>query len=159
MWEVRSTYDICADIAGHLGLRERFTEGCTQAEWMALHYAQVKEKRSYLPEWDVAKNMGVIDQQSTRDEDCIILADFRNDPAASPLTTTSGKIEIYSHTLAELAKTWILPEGDRTPAVPEFCVVTEFHLNKNLTAKYPLQMSGFHTKDHTLNLCQRADAA
>ena len=26
MWEVRSTYDICADIAGHLGLREQYTE-------------------------------------------------------------------------------------------------------------------------------------
>ncbi|HFZ2354458.1 TPA: molybdopterin dinucleotide binding domain-containing protein, partial [Citrobacter freundii] len=88
-------------------------------------------------------------QQSTRDEDSIILADFRHDPVASPLTTPSGKIEIYSHTLAELAKTWTLPEGDRIPAIPEFCVVAESHLNKNLTAKYPLQMSGFHTKGHT----------
>lgn len=59
MWEVRSTYDICADIAGHLGVRERFTEGRTQAEWMAKHYGQVKEKRSYLPEWEVAMNMGL----------------------------------------------------------------------------------------------------
>ena len=149
MWEVRSTYDICADIAGHLGVRERFTEGRTQAEWMAKHYGQVKEKRSYLPEWEVAMNMGVIDQQGTRDEDSIILADFRHDPVASPLTTPSGKIEIYSHTLAELAKAWTLPEGDRIPAVPEFCIVTESHLNKSLTAKYPLQMSGFHTKGHT----------
>jgi anaerobic dimethyl sulfoxide reductase subunit A len=149
MWEVRSTYDICADIAEHLGVRERFTEGRTQAEWMAMHYAQVKEKRAYLPEWDVAMNMGVIDQQRTRDEESIILADFRHDPATSPLTTPSGKIEIYSHTLAELAKAWTLPAGDRIPAVPEFCVAAESHLNNNLTAKYPLQMSGFHTKGHT----------
>jgi len=33
--------------------------------------------------------------------------------------------------------------------VPEFCVVKESHLNKALTAKYPLQLSGFHTKGHT----------
>ncbi|MGK2888256.1 MAG: molybdopterin-dependent oxidoreductase [Candidatus Malihini olakiniferum] len=31
MWEMRSTYDICTDIAGHLGLKEQFTEGHAQA--------------------------------------------------------------------------------------------------------------------------------
>jgi anaerobic dimethyl sulfoxide reductase subunit A len=147
--EVRSTYDICADIAKHLGLGEQFTLGRTQADWMALHYAQIKEKRTYLPEWEVAKNMGVIDQQIPRDEECIILADYRRDPQGNPLTTPSGKIEIYSQALADLAKSWTLPEGDRIPAVPEFCVVKESHLNKDLTARYPLQMSGFHTKGHT----------
>ncbi len=38
MWEVRGTYDICADIAGHLGLREQYTEGRTQAQWAEMHY-------------------------------------------------------------------------------------------------------------------------
>lgn len=43
MWEVRSTYDICADIAGHLGLREQYTEGRTQAQWAEMHYQQIRE--------------------------------------------------------------------------------------------------------------------
>ncbi|HGX3778680.1 TPA: DMSO/selenate family reductase complex A subunit, partial [Escherichia coli] len=149
MWEVRSTYDICADIAGHLGLREQFTEGKTQAQWAEMHYQQIREKRPYLPEWQVAKEMGVIDQRIATEKESIAFADFRADPQANPLKTPSGKIEVYSQALADLAQKWILPEGDRIPAVPEFCVVKESHLNKELTAKYPLQLSGFHTKGHT----------
>ena len=149
MWEVRSTYDICADIAGHLGLREQFTEGKTQAQCAELHYQQIREKRPYLPEWQVAKEMGVIDQRIATEKESIAFADFRADPQANPLKTPSGKIEVYSQALADLAQKWILPEGDRIPAVPEFCVVKESHLNKELTAKYPLQLSGFHTKGHT----------
>lgn len=149
MWEVRSTYDICADIAGHLGLREQYTEGRTQAQWAEYHYQQIREKRPYLPEWSVAKEKGVIDQQIATERQSIAFIDFREDATAHPLDTPSGKIEIYSQALADLAQKWTLPEGDRIPAVPEFCVVKESHLNKELTAKYPLQLSGFHTKGHT----------
>ena len=97
----------------------------------------------------MAKEMGVIDQRIATDKQSLAFADFRADAVANPLTTPSGKIEIYSQALADLAKAWTLPEGDRIPAVPEFCAVTESHLNKALTAKYPLQLSGFHTKGHT----------
>ena len=90
MWEVRSTYDICADIAGHLGLREQFTEGKTQAQWAELHYQQIRrEKRPYLPEWQVAKEMGVIDQRIATEKESIAFADFRADPQANPLKTPS----------------------------------------------------------------------
>ncbi|WP_348253682.1 hypothetical protein, partial [Salmonella enterica] len=51
--------------------------------------------------------------------------------------------------LAGLAQAWPLPEGERIPALPEFCPAKESHLNKALTAEYPLQLSGFHTKGHT----------
>ncbi|EDB3507271.1 molybdopterin-dependent oxidoreductase [Salmonella enterica subsp. enterica serovar Reading] len=149
MWEVRSTYDICADIAGHLGLREQYTEGRTQAQWAEMHYQQIREKRPYLPEWSVAKEMGVIDQRIATEQQSLAFADFRADAEANPLSTPSGKIEIYSQALADLAQTWTLPEGERIPALPEFCPAKESHLNKALTAKYPLQLSGFHTKGHT----------
>ncbi|EBP7949776.1 molybdopterin-dependent oxidoreductase [Salmonella enterica] len=149
MWEVRSTYDICADIAGHLGLREQYTEGRTQAQWAEMHYQQIREKRPYLPEWSVAKEMGVIDQRIATEQQSLAFADFRADAEANPLSTPSGKIEIYSQALADLAQTWTLPEGERIPALPEFCPAKESHLNKTLTAKYPLQLSGFHTKGHT----------
>lgn len=149
MWEVRSTYDICADIAGHLGLREQYTEGRTQAQWAEMHYQQIREKRPYLPEWSVAKEMGVIDQRIATEQQSLAFADFRADAEANPLSTPSGKIEIYSQALADLAQAWTLPEGERIPALPEFCPAKESHLNKALTAKYPLQLSGFHTKGHT----------
>lgn len=141
MWEVSSTYDICADIAGHLGLKEQFTEGRTQAQCVEKYYQQVKEKRTYLPEWSVAKEKGVIDQQIATEKQSIAFLDFRADPQANLLKTPSGKIEIYSETLVKLAQTWTLPEGDRIPAIPEFCVVRESHLNKTMTTKYPLKLS------------------
>jgi Tat-targeted selenate reductase subunit YnfE len=36
---------------------------------------------------------------------------FRDDPQANPLKTPSGKIEIYSSSLANIANTWEIPEG------------------------------------------------
>ncbi|EMB4690485.1 DMSO/selenate family reductase complex A subunit [Citrobacter freundii] len=149
MWEVRSTYDICADIAGHLGLREEYTEGRTQGQWAEMLYQQVREKRPYLPEWRMAKGMGLIDQGVASEKQSLAFADFRADAEANPLTTPSGKMELYSQALADLEKILPLQEYERIPAVPEFCVVRESHLNKELFAKYPLQLTGFHTKGHT----------
>ncbi|MGK2888255.1 MAG: molybdopterin dinucleotide binding domain-containing protein [Candidatus Malihini olakiniferum] len=76
----------------------------------------------------------------------IAFLDFRADPPANPLKTPLGKIEIYSEALTKLTEIWTLPEGDRIPPIPEFCIVHESHLNTSMTAKYPLQLSGFHTK-------------
>lgn len=37
---------------------------------------------------------------------------FRDDPEANPLKTPSGKIEIYSSKLAEIARTWELEKDE-----------------------------------------------
>ncbi|EKT62999.1 DMSO/selenate family reductase complex A subunit [Providencia burhodogranariea] len=149
MWEVRSTYDICADIADHFGVKQAYTEDRSQSDWIEKHYNEVKAKRPYLPEWSIAQNMGIIDQQKATEQQSIALADFRQDPVANPLKTPSGKAEIYSEALDSLARSWILPEGDKITALPEFCIAKESHLDSTLNSKYPLQLSGFHTKGHT----------
>lgn len=71
--------------------------------------------------------------------------DFRNDPQANPLTTPSGKIEIYSAQLAELRDTWELNEGDEIHPLPVYSAGFE-HAGDPLQEKYPLQMTGFHYK-------------
>lgn len=149
MWEVRSTYDICADIAGHLGLREKYTLGLTQREWIEKNYAEVREKRTYLPEWKVARTMGVIDQQIASDKESIAFADFRRAPQDNPLKTPSGKIEIYSARMADIAGKWVLEADEKITPIPEFCPTWESHLDTAMTQKYPLQMIGFHTKGRT----------
>ena len=70
---------------------------------------------------------------------------FREDPQANPLTTPSGKIEIYSQDLAKIAATWELPEGDVIDPLPIYTPGFE-NYNDPLTAKYPLQLTGFHYK-------------
>jgi anaerobic dimethyl sulfoxide reductase subunit A len=149
MWEVRSTYDMCADIAEHLGLREQYTEGLTQNQWIRKHYDSIREKRSYLPDWEVAKDKGVIDQQIATDKESLAFADFRQDPQANPLKTPSGKVEIYSEALAKIASEWVLADDEKITPIPEFCPSWESHLDKEGIKKYPLQMIGFHTKGHT----------
>ncbi|MTJ80306.1 MAG: molybdopterin-dependent oxidoreductase [Telmatospirillum sp.] len=163
MWEVRSTYDVCADIADILGIRDKFTEGRTQAQWVEYQYQQVRKKRPYLPDWSVARTMGVVDQQASPDGTDIAFADFRRDPAAAPLKTASGKVELYSAALARLATEWELLPGQVIAPIPAFVPAVESHLNTGLAAKYPLQLCGFHTKGHAhstyANLAQLHEAA
>ena len=73
----------------------------------------------------------------------VALSDFREDPAKHPLKTPSGKIEIYSERLADIAKTWVLPEGDVISALPKFVRTWEMP-GDPLAAKYPLQCYGYH---------------
>ncbi|VUC87291.1 anaerobic dimethyl sulfoxide reductase subunit A [Salmonella sp. NCTC 11881] len=81
--------------------------------------------------------------------------DFREDPQANPLTTPSGKIEIYSQALADIAATWELPEGDVIDPLPIYTPGFE-NYNDPLTDKFPLQLTGFHYKSAcTFHLWQR----
>ncbi|MFC3024853.1 DMSO/selenate family reductase complex A subunit [Vibrio zhugei] len=149
LWECRSTYDICADIAEHLGVKQAFTEGRTQADWMEYNYNIVRKERPHLPPFKEVRGTGIIDQFRSPEADKPVMADFYRDPAAHPLTTPSGKVEIYSAALQNLQDTWILPKGDRIPAIPEFLMVPDTPWDKSLAKKYPLQLTGFHTKGHT----------
>lgn len=149
MWEVRSTYDVCADIAEHLGFKQTFTEGRSQAEWIEKHYNDIRAKRTYLPEFAKVRGSGVIDQQRAKKEDSIPFADFYQDPAANPLTTPSGKFEIFATKVQERVDTWVLPEGHYMTAIPEYVPVPNSHMDLEKFAQYPLQMTGFHTKGHT----------
>lgn len=82
----------------------------------------------------------------------IPLAEFREDPDNNPLPTPSGKIEIYSQRLAEMADEWefdpAIP-GDRITALPEQVDTWEGALAARSDERYPLQCIGHHTKGRT----------
>lgn len=142
--ECRSSYDVCADIADTFGLKDAFTEGRTHDEWVQYLYEQGMAKDKDMPSWEQIKAQGVYKRKC---EPAIGLKDFRDDPKGKPLGTPSGKIEIYSETLANLNDTWELEKDEKIFALPEFD--PGFQGYGSVTDEYPLYCSGFHHKSRT----------
>ena len=90
-----------------------------------------------MPTWDEIKEQGVYKRPL---EPAIGLVDFRTDPVKNPLSTPSGKIEIYSEQLAEIAATWELEEGDVINPIPVF--TPGFQGYGSVTDEYPLYCTG-----------------
>ena len=73
---------------------------------------------------------------------------FREDPENNPLTTPSGKIEIYSSQLANIKARWELASDDVIDPLPVYSAGFESYGDPAME-KYPLQMTGFHYKSRT----------
>jgi len=101
--EARNDHAILAGIAAHLGLRERFTEGLSESEWLERMYREnarrVAEYGVTLPSFEQFWERGIIDL-SGYDTPQVMHAAFRADPTRNPLRTPSGRIEIYSERIA-----------------------------------------------------------
>ena len=141
---MRSSYDVCADIADKFGKKDAFTEGKTQEDWIKELYEAGAKADGNMPTWDEIKAQGVYKRPL---EPAIGLVDFRTDPVKNPLSTPSGKIEIYSEQLAEIAATWELEEGDVINPIPVF--TPGFQGYGSVTDEYPLYCTGFHHKSRT----------
>ncbi|MEM9783904.1 MAG: molybdopterin-dependent oxidoreductase [Pseudomonadota bacterium] len=101
--EARTEFDIFADLAGRLGDRAAFTEGLDQDAWLRRVWAETRAAAAHtgaqLPEWDafLAGDILEFPDPSPRQ---VFLAEFRADPAANPLPTPSGRIELFSERIA-----------------------------------------------------------
>ena len=102
--QARDDYDIFAGIARAMGVEEEFTQGRSTHEWQRWIYDKTRERCADagldIPTFDQFRS-----QQWFKLEDpsqsIIMLSDFRADPVAHPLTTPSGKIEIFNRTVAD----------------------------------------------------------
>ena len=131
--EARDDYAIFAGLAGRMGIGETYTEGRTVDDWLPLLYAEYRsnaaEQGIELPDYEGLKEqnwlklpIGADDSQRS------IFRPFRDDPAAAPLGTPSGKIEIFSERIAGFGyddcpghPVWLPPQewlGAATPAAP-----------------------------------------
>ncbi|MBI0435511.1 molybdopterin-dependent oxidoreductase [Roseomonas sp. KE0001] len=101
--QARSDHDMLADMAEHLGFRERFTEQRDEAAWLRHIYERWRQACGRLgetvPDFDRFWQEGHVEIPSP-EEDFVLFADFAADPVAHPLNTPSGKIELYSETIA-----------------------------------------------------------
>lgn len=155
--EARPMYNICAELAKRFGIEEQFTEGrATTGEWAEFLYENVRKRYpEQLPDYETFKQRGVV-RVVKPNNDGIALKAFREDPKANPLSTPSGKIEIYSEQIANIANSWELPEGDVITPIPTYQATWESHLDPK-TKDYPYQMIGFHTKGRTHSTYHNVD--
>ena len=136
--ESRSDYQICADIAGRLNLREAFTQGRSERDWVDVALSSYRKSYPRLPslrEFETS-NAGVHKVAVTKP--AIAFEDFRRDPGRFPLSTPSGKIEIFSSALHALGN------ASEIPAVPKYIQEWESPFGAE-ARKYPLQVVGHHT--------------
>lgn len=101
--EARDDYTIFGELARRLGKEQAFTEGRTAREWQAHLYLQLQQKLEKqgvtVPDFEDFWQQGVLTLPQS-DDAGRLLRNFRRDPQQHPLPTPSGKIEIYSATLA-----------------------------------------------------------
>jgi len=98
----RDDYDAFAELATKLGVGEQFTEGRSSQQWLEHLYEQW---RGYLraggvdtPEYENFRREGSFRMKT--EDDLTFFEDFRRDPVGNALRTPSGKIEIFSATVA-----------------------------------------------------------
>ena len=104
IFEARSDYDTLSEIADRLGLAEGFNEGHDEMGWLAAFYAtalkQAASMNVSMPDFDSFWNGDGVLEFEFGEPSHVNEAGFLADPAANPLGTPSGKLEIFSQTIA-----------------------------------------------------------
>ncbi len=116
----RDDYEIFADLSRLMGCEEAFTEGRDARGWMAHLYEPTRKAladRGWdAPDFEEFWRRGELALPSAAD-DGGLLRSFRRDPEASRLPTPSGRIELFSRTIADFGyddclghPAWFAPE-------------------------------------------------
>ncbi len=103
--KARNDVDMLADIADALGYRDRFTEQRDERAWLRFMYDRWRQQCATLgfdaPEFDRFWKLGHVEvPEPGNGEEYTQFADFAADPEEAPLNTPSGKIELFSETIA-----------------------------------------------------------
>lgn len=100
----RSDFDIFSGLSRRLGIDSEFTEGKSEAEWLKSIYNKTrlsaKKAGVSLPDFDsfwTGEAFSVEEQLPAQE---FAIEKFRRNPEKNPLNTPSGKIELYSETIA-----------------------------------------------------------
>ena len=80
-------------IADKLGVKEAFTEGKTQEEWIKELYEKSRAKDTALPTYEEAMEMGVYTRKNPKGATIALAEKWRQDPEANKLMTPTGKVE------------------------------------------------------------------
>ena len=101
--EARDDYAIFSALAERLGAGAAFTEGRDSQAWLRHLYGEMRdllaEKGHGAPDFETFWRLGELTLPQLPDDGGMIRA-FRDDPVGAKLPTPSGKIEIFSATIA-----------------------------------------------------------
>jgi biotin/methionine sulfoxide reductase len=101
--QARDDYAIFSGLARRMGVEAAFTEGRTPEEWVQHLWDQTRQRAAEagfeLPGLAELRTRETISLPPAERE-AVLLEDFRADPVANPLTTPSGRIEIFSERIA-----------------------------------------------------------
>lgn len=102
--EAKSDYDIFRGIAARMGVEPAFSEGRSPEDWQRWLYDVSRQSAARhgveLPSWDNFQRDGWF-KVPAPERPTVMMQAFRADPDANPLATPSGKIEIWSQTIAD----------------------------------------------------------
>lgn len=133
--EARDDFDIFADLARHLGAGEAFTEGRNARQWLEHLYERTREALDAMgelaPDFETFwAGEGLMLPQLP--DDGGQLRQFRMEPDRSPLPTPSGRLEIFSETIAGFGEaacpghpTWLEPQERPRADAPLYLIANQ----------------------------------
>ncbi len=99
----RDDHEIFRGIALEMGVEDAFTDGRTPEDWLRWIWSTSRQRAAAeqidLPDWDTFQREGWV-RLPDPPKPSVMMSSFREDPDANPLETPSGKIEIFSETIA-----------------------------------------------------------
>ncbi|WP_200305733.1 molybdopterin guanine dinucleotide-containing S/N-oxide reductase [Paracraurococcus ruber] len=150
--EARDDYAIFTDLAARLGKEDAFTEGRGARDWLRNLYDRtaldLRDKGFDAPDFDAFWQAGYLELPQAPDDGGMLRA-FREDPEGAPLPTPSGRIEIFSATIAGFGyadcpghPAWIAPRD-----VPEDAAPLRLVANQPATRLHSQLDFGGHSQD------------
>jgi anaerobic dimethyl sulfoxide reductase subunit A len=138
LFECRDEYDVFAEVADKLGLKEKFTDGKTILD---LVKESVERTRNELtpdfPSFEEFRRNGV--HHFKYIEPLIGFKEQIDDLEKHPFETPSGKIELFSKAL------WDMNQQDEIPAIAKYISSWEGPQDP-IKKKFPLQLISWHYK-------------
>lgn len=132
--QARNDQDIFADMADVLGFRDAFMQGRDEMGWVRWMYdatiRRAEDQGLSAPPFEDFWEKGWI--KFPEKPQRTLFSAFRNDPVAAPLNTPTGRIEIFSQTIAD----W---DEETQPGHPVWHEPTEW-LGAETAQKFPLHL-------------------
>ena len=130
--ESRDDYAIFADLAARLGAEQAFTEGRSVLQWLEHLYEPTRQALGDdAPTFEQFWNGPGLDLPQQPDDGGKLRA-FRADPVAAPLATPSGRIELFSSTIAAFDEadcpghpTWLPRTDTPSAAAPLYLIANQ----------------------------------